>query len=281
MVAQIGNQNPYAVPPVYFDNLPMQVLLRIAMEEKAGTDPVLNISKENTYQAPQGYFEGLAGNILNRIKAQEAGNAKEELELLSPLLGQIGKKTPFTSPEGYFTDFSENMMAGVKAIEFVNEELENLSPLMIELKSKQVYEVPQGYFDTTAAIILNKIKQQPPAKVISIGFGKKIMRYAAAAVITGIVVLSGYFYAGKRTVSAIDDIHTAAAKIPDQEIENFLNNSSSALADIGMDAADTVAAKDVAAVDSNANDTKDLLANISDEELQQYIDQRSETPVTN
>jgi len=172
LVAAIGKQPLYSVPAGYFDELAIQVMLRIAMEEKAGMDTMLNISKENVYQvppgyfeglsanvmnlikaketekkgdadpvadftkenayqAPQGYFDGLAGNIMNRIKAQETGSAKEELELLSPLLGQIAKKNPFTSPEGYFNDISDNIIAGVKAIDFVNEELENLSPVML------------------------------------------------------------------------------------------------------------------------------------------------------
>jgi hypothetical protein len=280
VVASIGNRNAYTVPQGYFDGLAVEVMLRIAIEEKAGNDPVLNVNKDNIYQAPEGYFDSLAGNILNRIKAQETGNAKEELELLSPLLGQIGKKTPFTSPEGYFNDFSDNIVAGVKAIEFVNEELENLSPTMLSLKNKQVYEVPEGYFDTSAAVILDKAKQQQPAKVISIGFGRKIMRYAAAAMVTGIIVISGYVISNKPgkidgTVASaktgLDSI--GLAKITDPEIESFLNNNTASVADTTI-----ITTND----DINDNDSKDLLANISDEELQQYAkDQHLETPLTN
>ncbi|GAC1449416.1 MAG: hypothetical protein NVSMB7_11460 [Chitinophagaceae bacterium] len=278
VVAGIGNQNPYFVPAAYFEELAMQLVVRIAMEEKAGSDPVLNIHKTILYQAPPGYFDNLAGNIMQRIKAQETGNAKEELELISPLLGQIGKKTPFTSPEGYFTDFSDNIMAGVKAIEFVNEELENLSPTMIDLKNRHVYEVPEGYFDATVSAILHKVKQQP-AKVIAIGFRKKIMRYAAAAVVTGIIVLAGYLYSGKKSVTgSVPDIAKATAAIPDQEMESFLNNNTVALADIGTDTVNTAMVNDSS---TNADDTKDLLANISDEELQQYMDQRPEAPISN
>src|SRR5450432_4136016 len=140
VVAGIGNLNPYTTPPAYFDGFAIQLMLRIALEQKAGIDPVLNINKDHTYQVPENYFEGLAGDILARIKAQQSSSAKEELELLSPLLGQVGKKNPFTSPDGYFNDFSDNIVAGVKAIEFVNEELENLSPTMFDLKNKRVYE---------------------------------------------------------------------------------------------------------------------------------------------
>jgi len=147
------------------------------------------------------------------------------------------------------------------------------------LKNKQVYEVPEGYFDTTAAIILNKAKQQEPAKIISVGFRKKVMRYAVAAVISGIIVLTGYLYSGKGSAT-VPDIAGATAKIPDQEIENFLNNNTVALADIGTDA-DSLSTATIEDAGTNADDTKDLLADISDEELQQYVDQRPETPISN
>jgi len=280
VVAGIGNLNPYTAPQAYFDGFAIQLMLRIALEEKAGIDPVLNINKDNIYQVPDNYFDNLAGNILNHIKARETSNAKEELELLSPLLGQIGKKNPFTSPDGYFNDFSDNIVAGVKAIEFVNEELENLSPTMFDLKNKRVYEVPDGYFDSIAATILEKAKKQQPAKVVSIGFGRKIMRYAAAAVITGIVAVSVYFYSGNSKVVTVD-LPGAVAKIPDQEIENFLNDNTVALANIGTETDSLNTATTVEDAGTNAEDTKDLLADISDEDLQQYVDQRSETPVTN
>ena len=272
-VAAIGNQLPYTVPQGYFDGFAVQLILRIAIEEKAGVDPVLNINKDNVYDAPKGYFDNLADNIMNRIKAQETDSAKEELELLSPLLGQIGKKNPFSSPEGYFNDFSGNIVAGVKAIDFVNEELENLSPVMLGLKDKQVYEVPSGYFDTTPAVILAKAQQQP-GKVISIGFGKRIMRYAAAAVVVGIIAISGYVISNKpaKIESPVADIKkitwdsTNVAKIPDQEIESFLNTNTPSLADMSDD--NTV----------SDNDIKDLLADISDEDLQQYLEQHGATP---
>ncbi len=315
VVAAIGHQPTYTVPQGYFEGLATHVMLRIAIEEKAGTDPVLNISKDNLYQVPQGYFDGLAasvlnriktqetdkqtaepaldinkdnlyevpkgyfdglaGNIINRIKAQETENPKEEIELLSPLLGGIGKKNPFVTPEGYFNDISDNIVAGVKAIDFVNEELENLSPVMLALKDKQVYEVPAGYFDNTVDVILKKVRNQQPAKAISIGFGKKMMRYAAAAVVTGLIATGAWMYF-KPTAPAdtIASIEQGIKKATDAEILNFSEISTASMAE-----ADTTAAT---AGDITEKDSKDLLANISDEELQQYAtDQHLETPITN
>jgi hypothetical protein len=241
---------------------------------------MVNITKENVYQAPAGYFDNLAGNILNRVKAEEADAHLEEPDLSSTLWQQLGKKNPFTVPEGYFDDFSDNIVAGAKAIEFVNEELENLSPLMISLKTKQVYEVPAGYFDGNAEAILKKLNEPAAAKVISIGFGKKIMRYAAAAVVAGLVVVSGYFItktpdqiaATGRKQTALDSLG-GVAKLSDQDLENFLNINTASVADTS-----TIITTDE---EITEKDSKDLLANITDEELQHYAEQHVETPITN
>ncbi|MEO5681945.1 MAG: hypothetical protein ABIQ88_04845 [Chitinophagaceae bacterium] len=276
VVAAIGQQPTYIVPQGYFDGLAMQLMLRIAVEEKTGTEPVIHISKENVYELPQDYFEGLAGTIMNRIKAEETKNPKEELELLSPLLGQVGRKMPFATPDGYFNDIADNLIAGVKAIDFVNEELENLSPTMNGLKNKQVYEVPAGYFETSANVFLEKAKQQQPAKLISMGADRKIMRYAAAAVIAGLVVLAGFMYSGNSKPQTGTSQVPELAKVTDQEMENFLNTNTAFVADtstiVTTDALDEITEKD----------SKDLLANVSDEELQQYAaDQHIETPIIN
>ncbi|MFT3936828.1 MAG: hypothetical protein QM726_24600 [Chitinophagaceae bacterium] len=283
-VAAIGNKSPYAVPPGYFDGFAAQVLITIGMQEKAGVDPVLPISKDNVYQAPQGYFDNLANNILNRIKAQESGNPQEELESLSPLLSKIGKKNPFATPDGYFTEFSDNIVAGVKAVEFVNEELENLSPIMLGLKDKQVYEVPDGYFEHTPVAILEKIKKQEPAKVVSIGFGRKIMRYAAAAVVAGVVAVSSWMYLKPAATIGKNDslasieakVKDAVGKASDDEILNYTeDNNTEAVAD-------TATIINADSDDISEKDSNDLLANISDEELQQYAkEQHLETPITN
>ena len=108
------------------------------------------------------------------------------------------------------------------------------------------------------------------------------MRYAAAAVVVGIIAISGYVIFNKpgkvpgTAIASTTGLDSATvAKIPDQEIENFINNTTAASID---DAGDTAATTD----DISVKDSKDLLANISDEELQQYAkDQHIETPITN
>jgi hypothetical protein len=271
VVAGIDPGVPYSVPAGYFSELSTNILLKINMGEVES--PTLSyISKEPVYEVPAGYFEGLAATVLNRIKASSAASPQEELAFISPLLNQLDKKSPFTMPAGYFNELSDNVVSGVQAIEFVNEELENLSPLMTSLKEKQVYKVPARYFDKLPAEILRKV--QAPARVVSISFRKRIVRYAAAAVVAGALAVGGYFYFAPAKPDSGGGIVDPIAQVPDQELENFLTDNTVALADAG-----TIVTNDTI----SENDSKDLFANVSDEELQKYLEEHGgvSNPVTN
>jgi hypothetical protein len=268
-ILSISKENIYSVPQGYFEDLAVQVMLKIGLQEKPVANPVIGGNKENVYETPNGYFEGLAGSVLNRIKAIEATDAKEELEFLSPVLSQAEKKNPFISPAGYFDEFSDNVVAGVQAIEFVNKELENLSLVMLSLKEKNVYRVPAGYFESLADEVLKKTKQ--PAKVVSMGFGRKIFRYAVAAAVVGLMVLGIYKLNNPST--PVQPAEDPIAKLSDEDLQGFLDNNTISIADTNS----------VITSEITEEDTKDLLADVSDEELQQYLEQHGGTvnPIAN
>lgn len=262
VVAGAGFRNVYEVPAGYFEALPGR-MLGLLKGAEGGISPVLPAKKDNPYQVPQGYFDNFAASVLQRIKADEAKSAKEELETLSPLLSGLGKKMPFSTPDNFFEELSDNAVAGAKAIDFVNVELENLSPLMSSLKDIQVYEAPAGYFDQLPRQILQKVKSQP-AKVVSMNFTRKVVRYAAAAVVAGLVVAATWLYIGNgKEESGLVGIE----QISDEGLESYIENQSSVIP------AETA----VLAVNTNAEideeDMKDMLADVSDEELQKYVDQ--------
>ncbi|HSC39087.1 MAG TPA: hypothetical protein VLD19_14490, partial [Chitinophagaceae bacterium] len=257
VLANIGREAPYTVPAGYFDSLAGNMLLKIS-EEKSENGALPNISKTPVYEVPAGYFDSLAGNILNRVKAAAATSPAEELAFLSPVLSRLEKKSPFSTPEGYFTDLSDNVVSGVQAIEFVNEELENLSPLMVSLREMSIYQVPPRYFDQLPAEMLNKVKKQP-ARVVSMTFTKRVVRYAAAAAVIGIIAMVGYLFINRtgspNDPNAIPGVsHPEVAKVSDQELESFLADNTVALADAG-----TVVTND----GISESDTKDLFANVS------------------
>lgn len=226
----------------------------------AGIGPVM------PYQVPDGYFDKLAGEILQRVKAADVGSVQEELAALSPFLSRLEKKTPFQLPAGYFEELTDNAVAGAKAIEFVNEELENLSPLMNSLKSKQVYEVPSGYFEQFPAATLEKAKAIQPAKVISMPLNRKIFRYAAAAMVTGIITLAAWWFTrpGEEIVPPV--VVENIEKVTDDELQRYLESQTVAPDEIPV-------STNTDEIDSN--DMTDMLADVSDEELQQYLEKYS------
>lgn len=243
----------------------------IVNELKEISPIVAQVGFSNPYEVPQGYFENFAATVLQRIKATTAASPKEELEMLSPLLGSIGKKNPFSMPEGYFAELTENAMAGAKAIDFVNGELENLSPVMSSLKNKPVYEVPAGYFEQLPEKLLQRVKSQP-ARTVSMNFTRRVMRYAAAAVVAGLIVLGGWLYFGNNGTGTTND--PALAQISDEMLENYLDNQS-------VTPAETTVLASNGDADIDSDDLKDLLADVSDAELQKYIDQYGAKEMTN
>jgi hypothetical protein len=267
---QQANSNPYQVPQGYFEGFANTVLQRIK-EEGTTLSSTLQQANNNPYQVPAGYFNNLPAIILNRVKTPASDNVKEELEIISPLLGQIGKKMPFSTPAGYFEELGENAMAGAQAIDFVNDALENGSPLTNGLKRMQVYHVPAGYFEQLPGQVLKAIKAQQPAKVVSMSFTRRVLRYAVAAVVAGLIVTAGLFYLnnGHTERKSGDEIVVASKdldSISDDNLENYLENQTPAPPEA------TLAAN---ADELTASDMKDMLADVSDEDLQQYIEKYS------
>ena len=122
------------------------------------------ISNENVYTVPMGYFEVLSHDILLGIKEQTT--AVVDIN---------------TVPAGYFDGLADTIMGRIKADD-------DESVLLAGLKGINVYRVPQEYFDDLATNIVNKLQQ--PAKVVVMEKRSSFFRYAAAAVITGIMGLS-------------------------------------------------------------------------------------------
>lgn len=205
---------------------------------------VAGITSGLTYQVPDGYFDGLAAAILNRIKT-EGKSAKDELQTLSPLLGGLSKKSPYQVPEGYF----------------------EASPLLMQLRNKETYAVPERYFENLPANILNKVQERKPAKVVSMNTGRRFMRYAAAAVVAGVMAVAGWFYFANNSTGTNDGVAKVEQlsednKISDEEIANYLE-------------AETVPVATAAIFPENdeitASDIKEMLSDVSDDELQQFV----------
>jgi hypothetical protein len=220
-----------------------------------------NVTPQNVYTVPVGYFDGLVTIVLNRIKALEAINATEELNYLSPIFSNVSRQIPYSVPAGYFEGLAENMMQLVREsndYQTAKEELETLSPLLSGMNKTMPYSVPQGYFEN-----LVEEKNKPAAKVISITH-RKWFKYAAAAVVTGFIVLAGFIYSNSRnSVDPVEQPYAWVKKnIKKVDIDAFVK-----LADEELTNQTVVATSPL-----KPGEIKELMKDISDKEIQDFLD---------
>jgi hypothetical protein len=137
------------------------------------------------------------------------------------------------------------------------EELEGLSPLLSGLKKQVPYSIPENYFETLA---VNGKNETGKAKVISLG-ALKWLRYAAAAVIIGIVTMGGFLLFNKNEVDPADKSYAWVKKnlnkVSTDELNKFIDMTS----------------EDAPVLASNNSvEVKELVKNIPDKEIQDFLD---------
>ncbi len=183
-----------SVPAGYFENLADNILLRIKKEvpqEIAGVSELLaGIGRKNIYSSPAGYFETLPAQILARIKNEDE-SVGFETAAISSLVAGIGKENVYSLPAGYFNNLETGILAKLNAGNVASDETDELSTLVAGIGKHNIYKVPQGYFENLSADILQRIR--PTAKVISMKPRFSALKYAAAAVVTGIIAISAFF----------------------------------------------------------------------------------------
>lgn len=220
-----------------------------------------------TYAVPAGYFEGLIEQVMRRIKALEAADVTEELEQLSPFLSKLSKQMPYGVPAGYFDGIAERMAQATKYDLSAEEETTSLSPLLAGLKKEMPYSVPQGYFENLAGNIAAK-ETATQAKVISIT-RSSWFRYAAAAVVTGIIFTAGLLLFKKDgEIQAGSKVFTKVTndvkKLNDTQKDDLLD-----FLDAGMNGTETAQVN----TDNKSKEIQQLLQDIPDEELKDFQEQ--------
>lgn len=280
LVATISRETPYRAPEGYFLQFPTAVLERVQASPIKTAREVPRVAglegnKPLTFNVPEGYFEGFAQQVLNRIKAgsgssagsvdlswrtSSSGALGDEEERLPTILIETGRITPYSVPEGYF---------------------EGLSPILAVAKDKNPYLVPAGYFEGLAAGIAGRTVEKQErihrqARVIS--FGRR-MKYAAAAVVAGLIVTVGWLRwhpatpTAPRQVAAVvpsAEIIKNLSKVSDADLQNYLVDQDTTLAQ-PVGSIGNVGT--MATVDMDDSNLKTLLGDVSDGELKQYMDE--------
>lgn len=223
---------------------------------------------ENIYSVPTGYFDGLVEEVLRRIRALEAENAVDELACLSPLLSKLSKKMPYTVPAGYFEGMETSLISSVSTgSQSAKEELETLSPLLSGLKKKMPYSVPAGYFES-----LGEKRAPNKTKIVSLG-SRKWIRFATAAIVTGIIVTIGFLYfspvengLGGSFARFEKKITKEIKKTSDKELDDFIQQFS----DAGLDTEETV-------INIPDAEVKELLKDVPETELKKFLEETADT----
>jgi len=227
-------------------------------DELKGLNSNLPLEANKTpYSVPQGYFEGLASSLLSKIKGDGEFSSSQEIAQLSPLLAAIDRKMPNTIPENFFE----------RGIEELPVLIRDENSLVLSFVSKEMpFDLPLEYFANLPEQVLSKVSDRG-AKVIPI-VRRKWMRMAVAAVITGIISLSGYLYFTSKTSSG--NLNAPIAQqlknVSTKEIDEFIKTADPVVATTEI--VSTSGTKEKV-----KTEVKQLLTDVSDKELDAFLNQ--------
>jgi hypothetical protein len=227
-------------------------------QELREISPLLTeVNKDEVYTVPSSYFDNLAAVILNKVAH------KKEYPL--------PKGNPMKVPEGYFDDFSNHVLRKIlgekRSVNEVEQELNDVAPLLNKISKQPVYRVPENFFQSFQVKPGGIIKEK--AKVVSISFGRKLMRYAVAAIITTLIAVSAYLFIDKSSgtsASSAANISSEVKNLSDQEIIEYLNthSNSSNVTKVYFEGT------------KQDPELNKRLKQVSDEEIKQYLKENSE-----
>ena len=217
------------------------------------------------YTVPTGYFNTLTDTIMQRIRATDAPTLLEETEALSPLLSSISKRMPYALPETYFQELAAVPAAGPDETEDT-EYTTSLSSLLLSLRDKETYRLPAHYFEQLPQAVLEKVGSGTKARVIPVSFSRKIARYAVAASVAVVVIVSGWFLLNRQQPFSLAANKGLAGikSVSNKELQDYIDHNTVILPDRAA----------VVSTEIQAEDVKTMLAGVPDAELRQYLEQQ-------
>lgn len=191
-----------------------------------------------------------------------------ELEEIAPALANANPVLPFQAPKGYFEALEP--LALVHEPAFLGE-------------SALPFQAPAGYFETMPEALMNRIMTQEAqdaileahepapktAPVVQMVKARKWIMYAAAAMITGILVTGAFLFSDKpvdqiKVQYQLEDLGAALNAVPDAALEQYLEENQ------------TIAVDEVLASPSQKlPELKDHIQTISNENLNDYLEENS------
>lgn len=212
-------------------------------------------ANEPVFTVPDGYFEHFAASVLAKVKAIDAASVNDELSHLSPLLAAIPRHMPYALPENYFSELEPGLPA---------REEEPLPSVLGEHHRRMPYAVPAGYFEALPEAVLARV-ERPKARVVPMR--TRWMRVAAAAVVAGVMALSGYLYFGGSGTNTPD-----FQSNPEEWVARKLKGVSTDALEAFIQTADATPGG-TSTASGRAPEVRSMLKDVSDRELENFLEQ--------
>ncbi|HQR92491.1 MAG: hypothetical protein B7Y15_02210 [Bacteroidetes bacterium 24-39-8] len=192
----------------------------------------------------------------------------EELKEIAPALANASAELPFQAPKGYFEALEP--LAVLQETTFLTD-------------SQLPFQAPTGYFETLPQALMSRIKSQEeaatilelpklvqhPTPVVQMRKARKWMMYAAAAMLTGILVTGAFLFSDKpvdqmKQQYQLQDLGAALEAVPDAVLAQYLEENQ------------TIAVDEVLSTPSQKlPELSDQIQSISNENLNDYLEENS------
>ena len=254
LAENINRRNIQEVPQGYFDTLSESIIAKVKAiyPESSGDElrtlsPLLfNLRSENVFTVPTAYFDNLVNSIVAKATANDPESAEDELRNLSPVLYSLKDANVFTVPTAYFDNLRDSIVAKANASdpESAEGELRRLSPVLYSLRGENVFTVPASYFNSFAEDITEKLIPAP-AKIITMKKRISWLKYAAAAIVTGIITVTSFqlfkgssrnslaslpsYFKASYQYKTEAELNAGIAKLDDADIAKYLEKNGNVL----------------------------------------------------
>ena len=221
----------------------------ILSETQAISQAVANLPKTNPFTLSHEYFEFFSINLLRTIQQYE--------------------QKALNTPGNYFSTFPSKLLEKIKE-DNSTAELEDLSPMLAGMQKQNPFYVSENYFAT-----FNATPKKEQAIIRSVFSYKRIIRYAAAACITGLLIIS-YTYNQHNTTTSLAALQrNSASDLSLESIIGYLDQVDDVKDDNESDT--PITAENNLLVDINQETIRQVLQEIPESDIKQFIDQTGST----
>ncbi|SHN42022.1 hypothetical protein [Chitinophaga sp. CF418] len=228
---------------------------------------------------PAGYFEQLPGLILQKVRTAEV---QEELEMLSPLLAGVPKSVPLSVPPGYFEHLSQQIIQNITTEQQTLPDAEEVSSILAGMPKAFPMSAPAGYFDQLDAVIMARIAETEGAAAAASTTAIQEELAAISPLLAGIPktmplsVPTGYF--DQLSTSVMAGIADVSAPVHNPVVRrmNVRKYMGWAVAACLVALVSVSTLFFIRGNRHNTNAIESTLANVSDQEIMEYLQSHSD-----